>query len=168
MIYSAPTVETRKFCAPPSLQQADSSMRATRMLFGQRVEADFDLARERRRDQVGWSIIAATILCAAYDFAGGRFSVQLFQGLVATILCYGANFYVDYGNGRREPWLWKAIVASTCVHVVYVLVIFSSDWAFPNWMTKAIVFIPVLALGFGIESVLIDRVIDHFKAGGWR
>jgi uncharacterized membrane protein YccC len=133
------------------------------MLFGQPIETGFNLARERRKDQVGWAVIAGAILCAAYDFAGGPFSVEIFQILVATVLCYGASFYVDHLDDFSEPWVWKAAAASLPLHALYLSVFLLSDRTFPNIMTKAVAFIPVLAVGFGIESVLLSAIIARFR-----
>lgn len=46
-------------------------------LFGQRIEPDFDLAKEQRRDRIGWAIIAVAVLSIVYDFSGGPFSTEV-------------------------------------------------------------------------------------------
>src|SRR5438132_1001183 len=62
-----------------------------------------------------------------------------------------------------KPWLRKAIIATIPFHAVYLTALFWSDHAFPQVMTKAMVFIPVLALGFAFESVQMGRIIDRFR-----
>jgi hypothetical protein len=41
--------------------------------------------------------------------------------------------------------------------------LFWSDSAFPSVMKKANVFMPVVALAFAIESILIDRIADRLR-----
>lgn len=136
-------------------------------LFGQRIEPDFDLAKEQRGDRVGWILYGGVALCLVYLFSGRPFATEIFQGMLATVLPYGASFYVNQKNNLGQLWLWKAALASLPVHVLYLTGIFWSDRAFPELMTKPIIFVPVLAVGFGLESsLLFDRIADHFKPHG--
>jgi hypothetical protein len=133
------------------------------MLFGYPVDPNFDLAKEQRRDRVGWALIGGAVLSGVYLFSGWPFAVEIFQGCVATILCYGANFYVERRQHLGTRWLWEAISATVPLHVAYLAALFWSDKAFPSVMTKAIIFMPVLGVAFGIQSLLIDRIVDCFK-----
>jgi hypothetical protein len=136
-------------------------------LFGQSIEPDFDLNTERRNDRVGWVLIGGTLLCGIYLLWGKPFATEVFQGWFATILPYGTSFYVKQRNNLGKSWLWKAVLTSLPVHALYLLGIFWSDKAFPEFMTKAVVFIPVLAVGFGVESALLfDRIVGWFKPRG--
>jgi hypothetical protein len=132
-------------------------------LFGQRIEPDFDLAKQKRQDRVNWALLGGTILALLYLFSGGRFSTELFQGLFATILPYGASFYVNQMKNLRRLWLWKAIFASCAVHALYLIGIFSADRVLPHVMTKAIFFVPILAVGFVIESFIFDQIVQWFR-----
>jgi hypothetical protein len=133
-------------------------------LFGQRIEPDFDLAKEKRQDRVGWAILVAVAICIAYDAMGRPLALDLFQGGTATILCYGAKLYANRRNDLNKLWLWKAIVTSVPLHVAYLAALFWSDRAAPEAMTKAVVFMPVLAISFVVESILIDQIVGYFKA----
>src|SRR2546430_5350828 len=88
---------------------------------------------------------------------------QIFQGWLATSFFYGEIFYVRRRAHLGKPWLRKAIIATIPFHAVYLTALFWSDHAFPQVMTKAMVFIPVLALGFAFESVQMGRIIDRFR-----
>lgn len=100
----------------------------------------------------------------AYSFFPRReYSTEVFQGFVATSLFYGETFYVRRRSDIGKLWLWKAIFATIPFHVLYLVGIFWSDHAFPSVMTKAIVFIPALALGFTIESLQMQRIVDRFR-----
>jgi hypothetical protein len=132
-------------------------------LFGHRVEPDFDIAKEKRRDRLKLVGIAGFIVCGVYLFSGRPYADQGFQGFFATTLFYGDNFYVRRGNDLGRLWLWKGIFATIPFHVLYLAAIFWSDRAFPEVMTKAIVFIPLLAVGFAVESIRMQKLIDHFR-----
>src|SRR4029077_15696052 len=74
-------------------------VRTLAMPFGYPLEPDFDLAKEQRRTRVGWTLLGGLILSILVSFSSGlQVATEVFQGCVATILCYGASFYVD----RRE------------------------------------------------------------------
>jgi hypothetical protein len=132
-------------------------------LFGYGIEPNFDLSKERRKDRVGWLLIVGTGLCILYDAFGGRFGVQSFQGTLATVLLYGDSFYANRRGDLKATWLWKAVIASIPVHLIYLASLFWCDNAIPGLMMKAIVFIPVIALLFVIESSLVDRIANYFK-----
>jgi hypothetical protein len=133
------------------------------MLFGYPVDPNFDLGKGQRRTLLGWVLIGGVIFSVVVSFFSGLFfATEVFQSCVATILCYGANFYVDRRQSLRERWLWHAILATTPLHIAYLAALFWSDKAFPSVMTKAVVFVPIVAIAFGIESVLIDRIVDYF------
>ena len=140
------------------------------IVFGYRVEQDFDLAKEQRRDRLWWVLIAGGVLWSLYLWSGAfhgwterPFVTEILQGWLATSLFYGDNFYVRRKADLSKLWLWKAIIATIPFHALYLAFIFWSDRAFPHVMTKIIVFFPVLTLGFAIESVNMQRLIDHFK-----
>ena len=129
-------------------------------MFGYHVDADFDLAKERRRDHVGWILISGTLIAL---FFSGNLRAELTQAYFSTVLCYGANFYVDRRDQLGKLWLWKAIFVTVPPHLLYLAAVFWSDRQFPDVMTKAFIFIPLLAVGFAIESVLIDRIAERLK-----
>jgi hypothetical protein len=129
-------------------------------LFGYRLEPDFDLAKEQRRDRVGWILIGGTLIAL---FFSGNLRAELAQAYFSSVLCYGGNFYVDRKDDLGKLWLWKVIFVTVPLHLLYLAAVFWSDKQFPSVMTKAIVFIPLLFVGFGIESIVIDRIVGHFK-----
>jgi hypothetical protein len=133
------------------------------MLFGYPIEPDFDLAKEQRRDRVGWVLMAGVVFFGVYLFSGLPYPNEVFQAWFATVLFYGASFYVKRRNELGKPWLSKLIMASVPMHVAYLAALFWSDHTFPNVMTKAMVFMPVIAFAFAIESIVIDRMADWFK-----
>jgi hypothetical protein len=133
-------------------------------LFGYRVEPDFNIDKEQRRDRLKFVLVGGFVLCIAYSFFSPReYSTEVFQGFLATSLFYGENFYVRRRGYLNRSWLWKAIVASIPLHVLYLAALFWSDRALPEVMTKAFVFIPVIGVGFVFESFVAQRIVDRFR-----
>jgi hypothetical protein len=133
------------------------------MLFGHSVEQGFDLAMEQRRDRLWWLLLGGTALCILYLFTGRPFATELFQGWIATSLFYGDNFYVRRGKDLPKLWLWKSILITVPFHVLYLAAMIWLDRAVPQLMTKVVIFLPVIALGFAIESITMQPLIDRFK-----
>jgi hypothetical protein len=133
------------------------------MLFGYHLEADFDIAIEQRRDRLTHALIGLLIVCVLYLFSGEPYATEVFQGCIATGLFYGENFYVRRRDDLGQVWLRKVILATIPLHVLYLAAFFWSDKTFPSVMTKSIAFMPILALGFAIESILVDGIITRLK-----
>jgi hypothetical protein len=132
------------------------------MLFGYRVEENFDLTLEQRRGRLMW-VNGGGIGVLGVLYVIHPFSAAIFQGYFLTSLYYGDNFYVRRRDNLAKPWLWKAILATIPLHVLLLLVIVWLDWTFPNFFPKIVVSIPILFVTFGIESVLFDRIVDRFS-----
>jgi hypothetical protein len=132
-------------------------------LFGEKIDPDFDLGKEQRTGRVSWLIYAAVGVCGVLLIWNRPKAVEAFQIAVATILCYGFNFYVNRPGDFNEPWLWKTIVATIPMHFGYLGLLLWADIAAPGIMTKALVFMPALLVGLAIESLLIDSIVAHFK-----
>jgi hypothetical protein len=132
-------------------------------LFGYSVEQDFDLAVEQRRDRMWWPLLGGAAVCLLYLFTGRPFATEFFQGWIATSLFYGDNFYVRRRKDLPRLWLWKSILITVPIHALYLAGIFWLDRAVPQLMTKGAIFLPVIALGFAIESIATQPLIDRFK-----
>jgi hypothetical protein len=136
------------------------------MLFGYPVEPNFDLAKDQRWNRAGWVFLGGSVLCMVYDLSGRPFGVEVFQAWFATSLCYGASVYVKRRNHLNKLWLWKAVLVTVPLHIAYLIALFWSDKAFPSVMTKAIAFVPILAIAYAIESILFDWIVDRFEPSG--
>jgi uncharacterized membrane protein YwzB len=90
--------------------------------------------------------------------SGRSYATQVFQGCLASILFYGDNFYVRRRATVDSALFSRTMLLSVPLHVIFLAAVFWSDRAFPQLMTKAVVFIPVLAVGFVMESVLINKI----------
>jgi hypothetical protein len=132
------------------------------MLFGYGVEQDFDLGIEQRRDRFGWLLLGGVALCVVYSFTGGPFDTEIFQAWIATSLFYGDAFYVRRAKYLAQRWLWKSILMTVPIHALYLSAIFWLDRAIPQ-MTNVALFLPVIALGFALESIWMQPLVDRFK-----
>ena len=133
------------------------------MLFGYAVEPDFDLGIEQRRDRLGWLFLGGGALCIVYSLTGGPFDTEVVQAWIATSLFYGDTFYVRRRQALSKLWLWKSILMTVLIHALYLSAIFWLDRAIPQLMTKVVIFLPVVAVGFAIESIMLQPLIDRFK-----
>jgi hypothetical protein len=131
-------------------------------MFGYRIEENFDLAKEQRRDCLHWGVGGGIgLLCVLYIIH--PFSAAFFQGYFLTSMCYGDSFYVQRRDNLGKLWLWKAMLATIPLHLLLLLGIVWLDWAFPNVFPKIIVCAPILFFTFGVEAVLFDQIVGRFS-----
>lgn len=130
-------------------------------MFGYRIEENFDLAKEQRRDRLMW--VMGTGLCLLIlTYFIRPFSMAIFQGYLLTSVVYGDNFYVMRKDKLREPWLWKAILATIPLHVFFIIVIIELDKSLPSLFPRIIVWLPSLTLAFAFENLLFDGIVHRF------
>ena len=133
-------------------------------LFGYQLESDFDLGKEERRDRLWWPFFGGVALClCCRPFLEKLLAVQIFQGWLATSLFFGEKFYVQRSVDLKELWLWKAMGAVLPLHALFLGCLFWVDRKMPGIMTKAVVFLPIILVGLGVESLFAERVIKAFS-----
>jgi hypothetical protein len=131
-------------------------------MFGYRIEKNFDLAKEERRNRLIWVMGTGLCLLLIVAFFIHPFPMAIFQGYFLTALVYGDSFYVIRKDKLKEPWLWKAMFATIPIHAFFIIAILGLDRALPSIFLKIVVWIPSLTLVFGIEDVLFDGIVDRF------
>jgi hypothetical protein len=132
-------------------------------MFGYRIEENFDLAKEQRRDRLWWWVVVPGIclVCALYVIHA--IPAAILQGYFLTSMSYGDSFYVQRRDNLGKPWLWKAILATIPLHLLFLLGIVWLDWTFPDFFPKVLVCGPILVATFGVEDVLFDKIVDRFS-----
>jgi hypothetical protein len=131
-------------------------------MLGYRVEENFDLAKEKRRDRLKWVVGGGIgFLCLVYVFH--PVSAAVFQGYFLTSICYGESFFVQRRDKIGKPWLWKAILATIPLHLLLLSGIVYLDRTFPNFFPKILVSLPILTVTFGIEAVIFDNIVNRFS-----
>ena len=132
-------------------------------MFGYRIEQDFDLAKEQRRDRLIWLVGGGGFCLLIAPSVIHPFPVAILQGFFLTSLSYGDSFYVRRKDKLSEPWLWKAIVATVPLHVIFLIAIIGLDKTIPHVFSKIIVWFPILFVCFGIEGVLFDGIVGRMS-----
>jgi len=127
-------------------------------MFGYRIEENFDIAKEQRRDRLMWAMGAGLCLLIVCYFIH-PFSMAIFQGYFLTSLSYGDSFYVQRKDRLHEPRLWRAILATLPLHGAVLIAIVVLDKSLPSVFPKIIVWIPILSVVFGIEDLLFDSIV---------
>jgi hypothetical protein len=132
-------------------------------MFGYRVEENFDLAKEQRRDRLWWRVVVPGIclVCALYIIH--PLPAAILQGYFLTSMSYGNSFYVKRRDNLDKLWIWKAILATIPLHLLLLLGIVWLDWTFPDFFPKVLVCGPILFVTFGVEAVLFNGIVDRFS-----
>ena len=134
-------------------------------MFGYRVEENFDLAKEQRLGRLHWFIGGG--LCFLFIcYLIHPFSAAIFQGYCLTLFSYGDSFYVRKSDNLGQIWLWKAMLATIPLHILFIVAIVWLDWAFPSFFPKVLVCGPILIAAFAIESVWFDSIVSWFRRAG--
>ena len=131
-------------------------------MFGNYAKADFDADKEERRGRLIKVGFGGVCLCGFYLWLGWPFATQVFQAWLATSLYYGDEFYVLRRVNIREVRFWKAILVTLPFHCAYLVALFWLDHALPQMMPKVVVFAPVIAIGFVVESRVTSKLIDSY------
>ena len=131
-----------------------------RLMFGYRLEEDFDLAKEQRRDRLWW-VITTLLLCLVIASFIRPFPAYIFQGYLLTSLFYGDSLYVKGKHSLGEAWFWKAIIFTVPIHAAFLAGIVGLDLLLPNIFTKMIIWMSVLAITFGFEAVLFEELVER-------
>jgi len=132
-------------------------------MFGYRVEENFDLAKEQRRDRLWWRVVVPGIclVCALYIIH--PLPAAILKGYFLTSMSYGNGFYVKRRDNLDKLWIWKAILATIPLHLLLLLGIVWLDWTFPDFFPKVLVCGPILFVTFGVEAVLFNGIVDRFS-----
>ena len=121
--------------------------------------------REQRRKYV-WLILIVGSCPLGLLFLLHLFSTTVlrmtFIVYAVTVLSYGDSFYVRRKGKLGECWLWKSVVATIPLHVVFVVCIEGLIRLLPSFARTGFTVVAFIALCFGVESVLFDLIADRF------
>ena len=133
------------------------------MDLGDQVEEDFDFAKGQRRDRLWWAVLGGcSLLGVAYIVHPFWLFAIILQGYFLTTMSYGDTFYVQRNHRLRGALLWKVVLLTLPVHLLFICGIIMMDRLVPSIATKVLVGLPVIFLCFGIECVFFDRAIARF------
>jgi hypothetical protein len=143
-------------------QAATTSPEVFAEMFGYRLESDFDLGKEQRRDRLWWCLVGSLCLLGVL-FLIHPFSRMVFIGYSLTVLSYGDSFYVRRRDKIQERWFWKSVLATVPLHLIFLGAIGCLAWAGPGFLTSALGSLGFVVICFGCESVLFDSIADRFE-----
>jgi hypothetical protein len=131
-------------------------------MFGKYMNPTYDADKEERRGRLIKVMFGGLFLCGSYLWFGGPFATQVFQAWVATSLFYGDNFYVLRCVDIQDARVWKAILTTLPFHCTYLAALFWLDHTLPKIMPKAVVFMPIIAIGFACESLVTSKLLNRY------
>jgi uncharacterized membrane-anchored protein len=131
-------------------------------MLGYRLETDFDVGKEQRRDRLWWCLIGSLCLLGVL-FLIHPFSRLVFVGYSLTVLSYGDSFYVRRRDKIQKRWFWKSVLATVPLHLIFLGAIGWLTWAGPGFVRSAFSTIGFVVICFGSESVLFDSIADRFE-----
>jgi hypothetical protein len=130
-------------------------------MFGYPIESDFDLAKEQRRDRLWWILLLGLCLLGVL-FLIHPFSGTIFEAYGLTLLSYGDSYYVRRRAKLRERWLWRSVLATIPLHLVFLVGIGLLNRVLPGFGRSAFSAVGFVAFCFACESVLFDSIADRF------
>jgi|ERR1051325_1962952 hypothetical protein len=130
------------------------------MQLGYQVEEGFDLSVEQRRDRLWWVVVGGCALLGLV-YVIHPFFLAIFQTYCLSLLSYGDTFYVHPKKFLRGTKLWKVVLQTIPVHLIFLAGFVALDLALPQFATKVIVSLTVLYICFGVECVIFDKIRDR-------
>jgi len=136
------------------------------MPFGYAEEKDFDLAKEQREDRVRYVLYGVGALLLVIGFLMNeqdRVWLPILDAFGLTTLCYGYAFYAHERQHVRKLWLWKAVLATIPLHLMFLAGLVWWDWRFPHLAHMGFVFAFVLLAACAVETALMKLIIDRVR-----
>jgi hypothetical protein len=125
---------------------------------------ELDLEKEQRRERLGWVFYGVgsmlLVMCAFY--MQQRVELRVLHAYSLTVLTYGALIYVEESEHLRRLWLWKGVLATVPLHIVFVACLFWWDAKGPQ--SPGYILAYRIWPFFVVEMVVFTLTIDHFKA----
>jgi len=84
-----------------------------------------------------------------------------FIGYAVTVLSYGDSFHVRRKDNLGERWLWKSVLATIPLHLLFLGCIELLIRSLPRFARTGFSIIGFIALCFVAESLLFDSIADR-------
>lgn len=126
----------------------------------------FDLEKQQRFERLGWVIygVGAMLFVVCGFYLQERVEERVLHAYGLTVLSYGALLYVEEFDNLRRLWLWKGVLATIPLHIMFVAGLFWWDAKHPRLAHSGVTFVYALWPVFVAEFVIFTLIIDHFKA----
>ncbi len=126
----------------------------------------FDIAKEQRGDRLRYVFYGIVAILALFYFFGGwserKWNIVA-DVLGLTLLSYGYILYVSEIRYIRRLWLWKAVLATLPLHLLFLIGLIWWTLRFPRWAHSGFAFAYVLVGTCVIEATLMSFIIDHYR-----
>jgi TRAP-type mannitol/chloroaromatic compound transport system permease small subunit len=120
------------------------------------------MGKDQRRNRLWWAYIGG--LCPlGILFLFHPFSRVVFIGYSLTVLSYGDSFYVLRKGKLGERWVWKSVLATIPLHLLFLVGIEGLIRVLPTFARTGLTIVAFVAICFAIESVLFDSIADRFE-----
>ena len=130
---------------------------------------DVTSGREQRRNRLWFGLVGGSCLLGLF-FLLHLFSATVlrmtFIGYAVTVLSYGDSFYVRRKDKVGELWLWKSVLATIPLHLLFLGCIELLIRSLPHFARTGFTTVAFVALCFAVESVLFDSIADRFESSG--
>lgn len=130
---------------------------------------DVTSGRDKRRNRLLFVVVSGSCLLGLF-FLLHLFPITVlrmtFFGYAVTVLSYGDSFYVRRKDNLGERWLWKSVIATIPLHLLFLGGVELLVRSLPNFARTGFASVAFIALCFAIESVLFDSIAERFESLG--
>lgn len=123
------------------------------------------LDKEQRQERLQWVFygVGSMLLVVCAFYMQERVELRVLHAYGLTVLTYGALIYVEEFEHLKRLWLWKGVLATIPLHVLFLAGLFWWDTKDP--LSPGYVLVFRIWPFFLAEIVIFSLVIDHFKTG---
>jgi len=124
----------------------------------------FNLDKEHRQERLQWVFygVGSMLLVVCAFYLQERVELRVLHAYGLTVLTYGALIYVEEFEHLKRLWLWKGVLATIPLHILFLVGLFWWDAKGP--MSPGYILVFRIWPFFLVEMVIFSLVIDHFRA----
>jgi hypothetical protein len=123
-----------------------------------------NLEKEQRQERLQWVFYGVGsmlfVVCAFY--VQERVELRVLHAYVLSVLTYGSLIYVEEFEHLRRLWLWKGVLVTIPLHVLFLVGLFWWDAKVP--VTPGYIFVFRIWPFFLGEIVIFSLVIEHSRS----
>ena len=123
-----------------------------------------NLDKEQRQERLQWVFygVGSMLLVVCAFYMQERVELRVLHAYSLTVLTYGALIYVEEFEHLKRLWLWKGVLTTIPLHILFLAGLFWWDAKGP--LSPGYILAYRIWPFFVAEMVVFSLVIDHFKA----
>jgi hypothetical protein len=123
-----------------------------------------NLEKEQRQERLQWVFygVGSMLLVVCGFYLQESVELRVLHAYGLTVLTYGALIYVEEFQHLKRLWLWKGVLATIPLHIVFLAGLFWWDAQGP--LSPGYILANRILSFFVAEMVIFSLVIDHFQA----